>query len=64
MAEQVQRILNLPSLVHHWQDGRIDGRELVIDLLTEVRHFAHDHAVDFESALDMSHENFVEEVER
>lgn len=36
--------------VEQWQRGILDGRELVVDILATLRHFADTHAVDFADA--------------
>lgn len=57
MAEQVQRLLNIPAVVNQHLDGQLEPRETVIDLLTEVAHFAHAHNVEFMPAVEMALEN-------
>lgn len=63
MAEQVVRLLNMPAVINQHLDGHLEPRETVIDLLTELLHFAGDRSVDFDEALGMARWNYREEKE-
>lgn len=54
MAEQVQRLLNVPSIVNQHLDGHLEPREVVIDILTELRHFCEAEGVSFDDCEGMS----------
>lgn len=54
MAEQTQPHLTIPQYVADYELGRLDARELLVDTLTNLRHFADLTGEDFESALDTS----------
>lgn len=52
------RLDQLEVFVGQWRRGHLDGQEVVVDCLTNLRHFAALHAVDFDDALRVSGEHF------
>lgn len=61
---------NVLQVYAQWKDGEtvslVQGDtadELVIDLLTDIRHFSEVYAVDFEAAVRISENHFEEEKE-
>lgn len=65
MAEQAVPLLKLVDHINNHLDGRIDAREVVVDCLADLMHFAETEGVDFEQAFaSADHHVFVESFER
>lgn len=45
---------DLRRFVDQWETGVVDGQEVVVDTLANLRHFAAEHAVDFDEAIRLS----------
>lgn len=55
------RLEQLEVFVGEWRRGHLDGQQVVVDCLTNLRLFAHVHAVDFDEALGWSERHFASE---
>lgn len=63
MAEQVAYLLKLVGHINHFQDGDLDAREVIVDCLTDLMHFAKQEGVNFENAsTSADHHFFCEDV--
>ena len=63
MAEQTQRHLTIPQYVADFEIGNLEARDLVVDVVTNMRHFAAEHGVDWLDALDTVDMHFTAERE-
>ncbi len=59
MAEQVTPLLKLVGHINHYQDGNLDAREVIVDCLADLMHFASAEELSFDDAVNSATNHYI-----